>query len=332
VQVADSYGQGIDGGGRWTFWFFDSTAAPLIFERALGSRVARHKFETQSAAIAEAVVREGASSYESPFRSGKLEAMITRFPRPGGAVIETHARFEWDSTGRSGDSLELGYFVHDRTTGELVRRGRVARRGAGATMFNADVSVPWGTTSLTIEGRTVETNNASQLRSTIELSPSPDGALRLSDLLLGDSAWAPDAIATRNEVRFFARSDSLYAPRAPLAVYWEVYGLGHRPPGDSTPADGADVANYRVRVRVEDAGGRPVVTDIVRALGGALGLRRTGDVSVEWEVRRKLAGRLAPELLLITTPDDRGRYRISIDVTDLADGRLAHSERVITSR
>jgi GWxTD domain-containing protein len=325
IDPSGVIGQNMDGGGRWTFWFYDSTAVPLIFERGLGNQVAHHKFETRSEEIAEALSREVASSYDLPFRPAEMRALVTRFPRPGAPVVELHARFARDST-LTEDSIELGYFVHDRTTGTLVRRGRAQGPGDQEKALSANVTTPWGRLTLSVEGRTFPSGAAVQLQSTIDLEPPHPDTLVVSDVLLGDSADAPDAVTSRREVRFHARADSVFRAGAPLAIYWETYGLGT---ADTVTPAVEQTVRYRVRLRVQDAGGRPVSATVVRAIGQALGWRQANDLSLEWDIRRPLGGRMASELLLLNAPTDTGRYRIVVEVTDLADGRVGRRERVI---
>jgi hypothetical protein len=109
-------------------------------------------------------------------------------------------------------------------------------------------------------------------------------------------------------------------PTRPSRSYWETYGLR---------AGVERHVHYRVRLGVRDAGGRPLPATLIRSVGAALGFRQTDDQALEWEVQRSLATAVAPDLLLLTAPDDEGQYRIEIEVTDAVDGRIARTERLI---
>lgn len=111
-------GVGVDAGGRWTFWFYGPDAPPLIFERALGYRLARHKFETRSRELDSLLARALPSSYEPPHEVGTIRALVTRFPRPERPVVEVHAEFGWPEIAVS-ERASVGVFLHDRTTGRL---------------------------------------------------------------------------------------------------------------------------------------------------------------------------------------------------------------------
>jgi len=319
-------GQRIDGGGRWTFWFYDSLAPPFVFERALGHRIARHKMFTESRALDDRLARTAPSRYVGSFRPAFLSVLLTRFPRPHRPVLEVHARFAWPAGG-SGDSAEVGIFVHDRRTGRLVQRlAADVRVEDTSTSLAGTVSVPWGGLRIAVEGLAPASNTATQLRRSVDLLEPVSGALTVSDLLLGDSAFAPPAPSGRSAVRFWARSDSVYNPDAPLALYWETYGL-NRLTSDSL--DAAAEVRFHVRLQVLDAGGRPVLTELWRGARELLGIRRTDETTFEWELSRRTPGNVVPALLVLTAPRGDGRYRLALEITDMIDGRTAHAERVV---
>ena len=183
------------------------------------------------------------------------------------------------------------------------------------------MEVPWGPLRLAIEAKGTATNAAGQLRKPVAITPPLPAALAISDILLGDSATAPARVDSRQQVRFWARSDSVYAPGGPVAIYWETYGFG----SDTSERP----VHFRVRVWLEDAGGRVITTALWRGATTALGLRQTDQHAVEWEDTRPLRGNVLPGLLLLTAPNDNGRYSVNVQVTDLGTGRIATTGRVI---
>ncbi|HEY2825730.1 MAG TPA: hypothetical protein VGI83_09315 [Gemmatimonadales bacterium] len=71
-----------------------------------------------------------------------------------------------------------------------------------------------------------------------------------------------------------------------------------------------------------------ITASLWRGAAGILGLRQTSD-AVEWEGTRSLKGIVLPLLLQLNAPDDHGRYRVHVMVTDLTAGTSATTERVI---
>jgi hypothetical protein len=262
-----------------------------------------------------------------------VSALVTRFPRPDGPAVEVHARFSWDSTVLRTDSVALGVFVHERTSGRLVNRALAGSAGRRAVAeFGAVVPVAWGRLQLSLEGLAIGTQAAVQQREVVDLRSPPADSLVLSDLLLGDSLAAPGVVGGREDVRPFARTDSIYPPGAAVALYWEIYGLRAETAAAGlaeAARDSAPSVRFRTRLTVQDAGGRSVGGQLIRGLVGVLRLRRSPDQSLEWDVERPARGRLAAEVLTLGLPDQDGSYRISVTVTELASGRTARSERVI---
>jgi GWxTD domain-containing protein len=310
------------GGGRWSFWYY-AHQPPLIFERSLGYWTGHHMQFTLSRTLDSLMYRAKPTTFESPYPNATIHALVTRFPRGQLPWLEVHARAEWAASDLTSEAADVGIFLHDPATGREITRsvGRAQVRESAAS-FGGSMEVPWGRLRLAIEGKASATTAAGQLRDTVTIDARPPGQLVLSDILLGDSATAPATFQQRDDVRFWPRSDSVYAPGAPIALYWETYGFG----GDTA---GRQV-NYRVKVWLEDAGGRLVTATLWRGATAALGLRQTDERSVEWESTRPLKGAVLPELLLLTAPNDDGRYRINVEVTDLASGKAATTRRVIS--
>jgi hypothetical protein len=317
--ISEAQGQRMDAGGRWTFWFYDRTAPPFIFEQALGNRIASHKWFTESEHLDSLAHRTVPSTYTAPFASGDIVAQVTRFPRPAGPAVEVHARFRWSGDGPVRDSVRVGLFLHDPFTGrQLARSSATAVVTTRVTDFGGTLSVPWGRLRLVAEGLVGEEATAAQLRASLELVAESENALWLSDILLADSARGPDVLDQRDQATIWARVDSVWEPGARMALYWETYGF--RGP----------VARYHVRLGVRDASNRPVVARVLRGFGQLFGAGRPRpDLTMEWDIERRVPGTLVAELLELTAPEDAGLYVISIEVREADGARVARTERVV---
>lgn len=313
------------GGGRWEFWYYAPNGPPFVFERSLMGGVARHMFETKSRELDSLLHRAIPSSFESPFRGAEAKMLVTVFPRPDSPAVEIWARFAKAQTGRTARRTELGIFVHDRTSGRLVAQRRWSEpSGVPSHLFRYQPRLPWGRFRIAAEGVTPD-SAAGQARASVDLEPTAPGKLKLSGLLLGDSAVSPAApLRNRADVSLRGRSDSVCAPGAPLALYWEVYGLAPRSDGSA-----AGALHYRVRLALHDAENRPLLASAVRALGRLLGIRDETSSRLEWVVERPATGSITPEVLNVMLPDAEGLVRVRVTVEDLVTGQVAIAERIV---
>lgn len=320
LATTPSAGGALDGGGRWSFWFYHRRAPPLIFERGLGNRIARHKFETRSRELDSLMARALPSSYDPPFEPVEVRALVTRLPRPHNPVVEVHAGLRWPAADLI-DSVTLGFFLHDATSGKKLLAGRTARRSRSPAAFETTLPAR-GTIRLSIEGWIPARNLAAQRRVPITLTPSDPGRLGISDLLLGDSLRTTTVVHKREQVRLDPRADSIYATGAPMALYWEVYGL---------KADSNGTVPYAVRVQLQDITGRDITARLWRGLREALGARLDRDQSLVWEVDRELfpEATYAPDAVMLRLPEESGTYRVTVTVTEHGSGQSAAAGRVI---
>ena len=305
--------------GRWTFFNYDPAMPSFVFERSLTQRTSRYKLITRTDWLDSTLARVAPSTFESPYVAGHVTALVTRFPRPTRPVVEVGARFSWPGAAASHDSVQVGVFVHDLRSGHAVNRGVSRRVGRDSVRFAAALPVVWGRLQLAVEGMTAGPAVAAFQRTTLTLNP-PDTALTLSDLLLGETLDAPDLVDRREQVRLRARVDSLPAPGAPLALYWETYGL--------TP-DTAGVTRATITLRLDDvAGGRSPGGEVLRVLGRLVS-EPDADV-LTWTRDRPAGGEYVPDVVLLRLPDATGSYRITVEVQDRVSGRTARNARVVT--
>jgi hypothetical protein len=317
TQMPKATGQG---GGRWTFFNYDMDAPSFVFERSLTERTFKYKQETLTEQLDSNMARVLPSSYDSPYRTGSVSALVTRFPRPHRPVMEVHARFGWEPVTPDIDSVDLGVFVHERQEGHLVNRGTATRPGRGSVTYEATLPVVTGHLQVAVEGMAERARAAGQLRADLDMEV-PEG-LMLSDLLLADLVREAGEVNQRADVRLVGWADTLPQPESDLTVYWETYGLALS--ADST-------ARYTVTVRLsETAGGRTPGGELVRVLGRVSGLRdRAGEITWERQ-RRLLAAGYVADVVTLRLPKGAGSYRLVVTVHDDLAGTTATSERVIT--
>jgi hypothetical protein len=310
---------GAEAHGRWTFFNYDERMPSFVFERNLSERTYQYKLLTLTPELDSALGRAAPSTYESPYLTGEIASLLTRFPRPVRPTIEVAAVFRWNGSGAS-DSAELGAFVHERIEGRLVNRGVSARWASDSTRFVSTLAVIPGPLRVAVEGRAPARGIAATQRTEIDL-PGPDPGLRVSDILLGESLDAPEDATRREAVRLVHRTDSLPWPSETLALYWEIYGL--QPDADS-------VQRYEVAVQLaEVSGGRTPGAELVRLFGNVLGLRK-GDVSFSWRRERPALREYVPEYVTIRLPAGEGSYRLTVSLRDLVGGSSVEASRVVT--
>jgi hypothetical protein len=318
-------GQAMHGGGRWEFWYYAEGGVPFVFERALGAWAARHMFATESLDLDRALHRAVPSTYQPPFRGATVRSLVTRFPRPRNPGVEVWAAFSWDSLPvQPSRYARVGAFLHSRTTGKLISHAVLdARTGLGNPVrFSRVLPATPGPLQLAVEGTLLQPEDvAAQERHAFDVRPPAQrDSLWLSDLLIGDSAHAPAAIAERDDVRMFGRADSMLVAGTALALYWEVYGTRQDPMG---------TARYRVRLIVEQQG-VGIAVSVARLLGGVLGLGERDGQETEWEVARP-AGDVLPELVVLERVPPARELKVTVEVTDLVSGARASAARVVTA-
>jgi hypothetical protein len=325
ARGAEARGVSHQAGGRWTFFNYGLDLPSFVFERDLSERSYEYKQQTLTEQLDSSLARVLPSSYDDPYGPGTVSAVITRFPRPSGPVVEVHARFRWHADRVDiRDRVSVGVYVHDRLTARLVGRGVTEREGLGDLRFQSAVPVPEGTYQVAVEGMATAARVARQTRAAIRMD-IPVG-LGMSDLLLAESAAEAEGaeVRTRDDIRLVARTDTVPPPGTDLVVYWETYGL---------IADADSSVTYSVAVQFsEAAGGRSPGAELVRVLGRVLGVRREQD-RVTWQRERRVgsAGLIA-DVITIRLPDAVGDYDLVVEVRDEVTGATARSIRRLTLR
>jgi hypothetical protein len=176
-----------------------------------------------------------------------------------------------------------------------------------------------------IEARQPDTGRGARGDGTIGVRPLGDaGAFDISDLVVADriggggdarEAFAIDANAA---MRFQARDT--------VALYWETYNA-------AAQASGAARLRVRVTVRILSLDrGRSFSARVLGGLADAVGLSAVGDeqVSLVYERDARASGTVTHQLAIGLGDAPAGQYALTVEVTDLATGRAARTDRTLT--
>lgn len=179
-----------------------------------------------------------------------------------------------------------------------------------------------------IEARQPDTGRGARGEGTLGVVPlGYHGAFDISDMIVADRIAASASAVTRAEFRIDANPAMHFVRRDTVALYWETYNATAR-------ADGTARVRVQVTVKVLSLDRGPSFS--ARILGGvadAVGLSAVGDEQVSLTFERTVSAVVAtvPHQLALGMGDaPAGRYLLALDVTDVATGRRAHTERTIT--
>lgn len=111
---------------------------------------------------------------------------------------------------------------------------------------------------------------------------------------------------------------------APLALYWEVYGL---------TADDEGIGQYEVQLKVTRSEGGGVVATVVGALGRFLGLSGGEEPVLTFERTVELSGDRTPDYISLDLGNEEpSEYSIFVQVTDQRTGASVVIERTFRIR
>lgn len=318
----------VKGGGRWIFWNYGWDLPDFIFQKELRERHAVHQFGSNSKWTEERLRASGPAAYDAPFERVDYPVQVARFRGPADSIIDLDLYSAVPVAALNGtphaDSLQAGLFIHAGAEDVKVY-SRVLSVPTGREQQALTYSVPLleGRYSISLEARSPSGGAAAVEREEIEVTPFTT-APGLSDLLLGD-AIRPRRAEPRGRLDYEmeVNRELAYDGGAPIAVYWEIYGL--RPDRDG-------LARYRVTLSVEDAE-KGVLAGVVDAIGKALGggggrgPRLSFERVVPWD------GDRAPEYMVIRLTDEHpGAYRVRVRVSDLVAGAEREREREFVVR
>jgi hypothetical protein len=179
-----------------------------------------------------------------------------------------------------------------------------------------------------IEARQPDTGRGARGEGTLGVLPlGRGGAFDISDVIVADRVVAPASAVRRAQFRVDANAAMIFARHDTVALYWETYNASAR-------ADGSARLRVQVSVRILSLDrGKSFTARIVGGFADAVGLSAVGDEQVSLTFERAApAGNVAvPHQLALGMGDaPAGRYALAIDVTDIASGRRARTERTFT--
>jgi GWxTD domain-containing protein len=176
-----------------------------------------------------------------------------------------------------------------------------------------------------IEARQPDTGRGARGDGTVSAMPlGATGAVGISDLVVADRIAGAGEV--RDAFRIDANAAMRFLPRDTVALYWETYDAA---------AGASGVARLRVRVTVRILSldrGRSFTARVLGGIADAVGLSAVGDeqVSLVYERDARPAATVTHHLSLGLGDAPAGQYALTVEVTDLASGRTASTERTLT--
>ena len=204
-----------------------------------------------------------------------LEGQVAVFPRVGRTVVVATAFLPEDTTFHAEHEHERPWLEPGRQAGMRDRRGLFAvtagggpvleRQEAGSTDGVLLLDLPPGGYVLSVESWSPERRRAGRLRLGLEPRPVPPDVAVLSDILLLEGGHALPASLEGAVPAALLRPE--VAPDQPLAIAWEIAGLGFRP----------ETLQLEVSVDRTDR-------NVLRRLGEFLGLsERPPSLALSWQ-------------------------------------------------
>jgi GWxTD domain-containing protein len=314
--------------GRWILWNYGPDAPNFIFERNIGSRRVGHAFQTASHEFARTTARAIPSAYPA-IDLQPVSHQVARFrgEAPGFTEVDVYA-FVPAAPSLGATAGRAGLFVLPRSPDEAGIEATASLRfrdESQVATFRA--TLPPGRFPYAVEVLPAVGRYRAASRDTIDIAGFPEGRLSLSDLVVARRVTPREAGAIpvdRRDVVIEATPDLTIRGEDPLAVYFEVYGLGSTPYG---------AAGYSVEVEVRSESGRlQRIVEIVRErLPGRDPL--AGGTTLRWERTIEQAGTRIPEWFELALTDRRpGTYRLTVRIRSLATGERAERVRQFVVR
>jgi len=254
------------------------------------------------------------------------ERLPTRFRPPD---VDSVVPVEHQIARFRGDSGDVDLVVV--AGGSDAFRGRSARTETGVTLLDAEfrevarwrsrtlprqgIAVtlqglrPGRSYNLAVEMHDRERRVLGQARDTLTATLA-GGRPAISDLLLVREVEARGAAArSRADLDIEHLGGRAVPEGGAVGLVWEVYDVA---------ADSAGMWHYRVRIEVKDAGGRSLISRLLR--GGGSGERGT---ILEFDRTTAPAGDRAVDWVNLTSEWKAGRYQLIVRVEDLVAGGAA---------
>lgn len=310
-------------GGRWIFWTYRRDIPSFIFERQLSSRTVRHAFQTRSAEYAEDFRSRFPSLYTIRGATG-LPHQAVRFRGPGrGVTLDVYAALPRDTAAEPREGDAGLYFLPRTAVDEPEEMRSTVRFGPGrrTVVFRAPLERSRYTYS--VEALSNDGGIKARARATADFTDFATEGFGLSDVLVARRIVPRTAaVRDRRDLEISVPPGTGFPAGAPLALYFEVYGLSFEAPDPGS----ASTARFRVAVEATGADDRGV-PGFIRRIGEFLtGGEESGVIT--WERTVEGPRDRMPEWFTLTLPAiGDGAYTLRVTVEDLRTG-----ERTSTTR
>jgi hypothetical protein len=232
---------------------------------------------------------------------------IARFMRGDSAVLVTGFAMPADSV-EEGLTLLSALAVLD----EQLRPAGMARSSGSGPEGVLSLQVPARPLLVSVEALFEHDYRATRIRTGVPLAPLPPRGLAVSDLLfLRDG---PELPSTLEDAIPLVRTSANVRPGETMGVYWEVYGLAGRPPGDLTMAlrlisgQGGWLRRFAERVRLA----RPL-----------------DPVEMRWQEPAEAGDVLSRAIALQVPPTPAGRYTLEVTVALAGEEPVVARQEVV---
>lgn len=322
-----------------TIWWYPSTSMRFVFRGPPAINAAGFAGNFRAYADnARSIIPMRLDDVHGALRLDTIPVQVARFRGDSAVRVEVYASLPADRMLAdidlspallvTGFSLDAGAA---RQAPRLLRDSLRVDAGASARAVRRSWTrsvPPANEYAFRIEARQPDTGRGARGEGTLGVVPvGANSAFDISDIVLADRVIAEAGAMTREAFQVDANPAMMFARRDTVALYWETYN-------SRTGTDGAARMRVQVTVKVLSLDRGPSFT--ARIIGGvadAVGLSAVGDEQVSLTFERTVpTGRLAVSHSLSLGMGDApaGKYALSIDVTDLASGRHARSERTFT--
>jgi GWxTD domain-containing protein len=177
--------------------------------------------------------------------------------------------------------------------------------------------------SLTLEVWDRDGRRLHRMRDTVSTLTARDTGLTVSDVLLVTAVASPrgDEASSRGDLVVTPLYGHTLSRGQPVGLVWETYQFAAGPEGRQ---------RYRVSIEVLNTARQPVLTRILRRVGGDDGQRARDRIA--YESTRPLVDGQAVEWIELTSDLAMGEYRLVLTLTDRATGVAHIRERALTVR
>ncbi len=321
-----------------TIWWYPRTSLRFVFRGPPAINAASFAGNFHAYADnARRIIPMSLDDVHATMRLDTVPVQVARFKGDSGVRVELYALLPTDrmlaDVDLSPALIEGGFAFGAGAARRAPRMVRDTLRVAAGPSAKA-LRRTWTRTVMSgaeyayrIEVRQPDTGRGARGDGTVGVLPmGAAGAFDISDLVVADRVTATADAAQRDAFRIDANPAMRFAPHDTVALYWETYNA-------SALAGGSARLRVRVTVRILSIDrGRSFSARVLGGIADAMGLSAVGDeqVSLTYERDSRALAMVPHQLALGLGDAPAGRYALTVEVTDLATGRSARSERTLT--